>query len=74
MSKKKRNVSRKVDHAHAASQKGALDTPRKSHGDHPSAGVYRLHGKDLVVSRGSRAILEDTAKTFKGALRRLADK
>ncbi len=71
---RKRDISGKSDHPRSRSQKKALDNRRKTHGDHPSAGVYRLNGKDLVVSRGSRAILEDTAKTFRGALRRLADK
>ena len=36
--------------------------------------TYRVRGKRITVSKGSRVILEDTAKAFKGALKRLADK
>lgn len=36
--------------------------------------TYRIDGKDFTVSQRSGRILRDTAKTFRGALKRLADK
>jgi hypothetical protein len=41
---------------------------------HALSNTYRIHGKDLTVSLRSGRILQDTAKTFRGALKRLADK
>lgn len=67
-------MSRKTERAPSGDGRSRREGVAQKARSPAASGTYRVRGKAVAISPRSASILRDSARSFKGALRRLADK